>query len=200
MRTVTTILYTFEELSEQAQKKAIEDHRYINVDNDHWYEWIIDNFKEKLEKLGYTNPEVEFTGFGSQGDGACYTSGFDNSTENLYRLLPQLKNVRPIIFELIQDLSEFYLKKRTYQYSHEFTVSIDYTIDLNDYFIERYPRMNRLVMDLLDELDRAMNRERVALCRELYSELQDQYFTLMDDNEVAQSLIELEFEFEDYNR
>lgn len=195
MRKKTIILYTFEELNDQAKKQVIEDNRYINVEDGFWYEGIIDEFKEKLEGLGYTNPEIEFDGFGIQGAGASYTSGFDNSTDNLYRLLPALKNVRPEVFQIIQDSSMFNLKRQTYQYSHENTVEVEYYLDVAEDFSSRYSRVEELITDLLNELAEAMNNERVTLCNELYNQLEDQYFMLISDEVVAQSLIDAELEF-----
>jgi len=36
MKTIELNLYTFKELSKEAQQKAIEDHRYFNVDHEWW--------------------------------------------------------------------------------------------------------------------------------------------------------------------
>ena len=48
MRIIETKVYQFEELDEQTKEKAIDNYRYISVDDDSWYEWI----KEDLISVG----------------------------------------------------------------------------------------------------------------------------------------------------
>ena len=37
-----------------------------------WYEHTINDFKDSLESLGFEEVQINFTGFWSQGDGACF--------------------------------------------------------------------------------------------------------------------------------
>ena len=46
MKTIEIKLYQFNELSEKAQERALEDLRYINVDNDWWFDYIMEEAKE----------------------------------------------------------------------------------------------------------------------------------------------------------
>jgi len=46
MKTIEIKLYQFNELSEKAQERALEDFRYINVDNDWWFDYIMEDAKE----------------------------------------------------------------------------------------------------------------------------------------------------------
>lgn len=48
MRIIETKAYQFEELDEQTKEKAIDNCRYISVDDDYWYEFI----KEDLISVG----------------------------------------------------------------------------------------------------------------------------------------------------
>lgn len=74
MKTVTTTVYTFNELNKEAQKKALDIFRYFNVDDDFWRECLLEKIKENLQNKGYKNPEINYSGFYSQGDGASFTS------------------------------------------------------------------------------------------------------------------------------
>ena len=87
MRTIETTIYEFDELSDEAKKKAIE----------HFGQWwhedfdgdcIKDNWKTKLEELGYENTDILFSGFCSQGDGACFKGGFHFDHKQSLALLP----------------------------------------------------------------------------------------------------------------
>ena len=48
--------------------EEIEKNRYINVDGPEWFDYVRDEFIEKLEALGYVDAVPYFSGFGSQGD------------------------------------------------------------------------------------------------------------------------------------
>ena len=52
-------------------QKLIEEHWNINVHDD-WYEYTIDDFKEQMLGVGIEVDQVYFSGFSSQGDGACF--------------------------------------------------------------------------------------------------------------------------------
>jgi len=70
-KTVEVQLYTIDELDDEARDKALEEHRYINVTHDFWYEHIIDRHTEDLRREGMDSPEIYFSGLFSQGGGAC---------------------------------------------------------------------------------------------------------------------------------
>ena len=53
--TVTYEIYTFDELSEKAKAKALDDHRYVEVSDSYWYEHILDELKD----LGIEVPEFD---------------------------------------------------------------------------------------------------------------------------------------------
>lgn len=79
MKTKTYKVYRFEELPEAAKIEAIKRYRDINVeDNNFWTNPdSVYELKKKLVKLGYENVKVLFSGFGSQGDGACFEATID---------------------------------------------------------------------------------------------------------------------------
>lgn len=72
-----TTLYSFDELSSEAKETAIssfqEDDSYLDYE---WDEYTISDFKTILELIGYYNIECYFSGFWSQGDGACFSARF----------------------------------------------------------------------------------------------------------------------------
>jgi hypothetical protein len=61
-------------ISKGAYEKALE---WIREDEPHddWYDYEL--WGQALEQVGFTNAEINFTGFWSQGDGASFTSGLD---------------------------------------------------------------------------------------------------------------------------
>ena len=71
MRILETKVYTFDELSEKAQAKALDHCREWSVD-DGWWEFLYDDYTEKLKEFGYAVKDINFSGFWSQGDGAKF--------------------------------------------------------------------------------------------------------------------------------
>lgn len=72
--TIVKTYLKFNELRKDQQAKVLDKLRYINVDHDYWSESTIDDFKTELEDLGFSDIEVSFSGFWSQGDGASFTA------------------------------------------------------------------------------------------------------------------------------
>ena len=68
--TETKTIYSFEELGEKAKQKALAWH-CENLD-DFWAELVIEDAKEIAALMGWNIEKVYFSGFWSQGDGACF--------------------------------------------------------------------------------------------------------------------------------
>lgn len=82
--TITKTYLKFNELSPEQKQKVLDKNRHYNTDFD-WFEESIGEFKTKLEKLGFYDVKVEFSGFSSQGDGASFTAKHDKRGE-VYRI------------------------------------------------------------------------------------------------------------------
>jgi len=72
MKTLTTTLYTFDELPADIQNKVIENLRHVNTEDCEWYDFVYEVWKEKLEAKGFIDAKINFSGFWCQGDGACF--------------------------------------------------------------------------------------------------------------------------------
>ena len=68
--------YSFGELSEEAQQTALEKFYDINVDFEEWSECIIDDAKELGSLMGIEIRNIFYSGFYSQGDGACFEGSY----------------------------------------------------------------------------------------------------------------------------
>lgn len=76
MRTIEKQVFTFEELSEEASQKVIENYRNNSHDDSFVFDDVKNNYTEFLEYIGFNNVKIYFTGFYSQGDGACFTGSY----------------------------------------------------------------------------------------------------------------------------
>lgn len=69
------ITYSFDELSESAKEKAIEDISQNWLDYD-WYDCVYEDAKTIAGLMGITIDNIWFSGFSSQGDGACFEGSY----------------------------------------------------------------------------------------------------------------------------
>jgi hypothetical protein len=70
----------YKELSDEAKEQAFKRHQEYAQSNDYyWWESVEEYWVEKLEALGiHTSLEqMHFSGFGSPGDGACFTGSIN---------------------------------------------------------------------------------------------------------------------------
>ena len=137
-------------LSDTAKEQAFKRHvEYAQSNDYYWWESVMEYWVEKLEGLGiYTDTnKMHFSGFGSQGDGACFTGYID--LKQFLEAHPEIKNnhvdlyLSTVPFDTdSEDYCEYYdvaLTRLSNNYCHENTVHLgnwNLTCDINrrDYF------------------------------------------------------------------
>lgn len=72
MRTEQIKIYTYDELPDAAKAKARDWWRQLSQDDTFWSECTISEAKEQGGYMGLDIENVYFSGFWSQGDGACF--------------------------------------------------------------------------------------------------------------------------------
>ena len=180
--TITKTFYQFDELSEKAQKKAIEHFRYINVDNDFWHECIIDDRKEILKSLGFYEIKFNFSGFCSQGDGASFTGKFSipeskiELAERIRKTKQNFPSVDLALFAQIDffgaeiDRGNFEVFRISNHYYHENTISSDF--------------------ESMKEFARDFSQET-------YKALQSEFEFLTEDAQIIETIRANEYEFDE---
>lgn len=86
--------YTFSELNEEAKAKALESHNNILVEDED-YGWdapLLEEFKEDMEAIGFADVKPAYSGFWSQGDGACFTC----KSVDLVKVFKHMKSINYI--------------------------------------------------------------------------------------------------------
>ncbi len=84
-RTITKTVYRFDELLDlheqgKVSKRAVEKARewLTEGQTDHqWYDYLFELWRDALDQIGFTEAEIAFSGFWSQGDGASFTASVD---------------------------------------------------------------------------------------------------------------------------
>jgi len=73
MKTITTTVYLFSELSADAKEKAREWARQSAEGNP---DCVMEDAKQAFATCGVTIDKIHYSGFSSQGDGACFTGSW----------------------------------------------------------------------------------------------------------------------------
>jgi hypothetical protein len=85
MRIMEVNVYKFNELSDKAKNRALDKMRECN-DFDFESECVIDDAKELAKILGINIDKIYYSGFSSQGDGACFMGTYSHNPEALQKI------------------------------------------------------------------------------------------------------------------
>lgn len=193
MRTITKeyTVYDFNDVINNPvlKERVLEKHYDINVNYD-WWDWIIEEWNEKLENLGFENPNIEFSGFWSQGDGA----NFKCDSINIDKILNELKTLSKEEKNIIKWLNEYdhiggvTIERNGCRYSHKHASNIVFYNYLDK---NKQPLLHKLVNKFIDELEKI----RVELCDNIYDELERAYTDLTSEELILDTLQCNEYEF-----
>jgi hypothetical protein len=194
MRIQTIAIYTFNELSDSAKETARNHYRQYGLDYE-WWDCTIEEYKELGELLGIEIDNIYFSGFASQGDGACFTGTYSyrkgwkkalasETGGELYRKLESIG------LGLQAEQEKYFYGitagiNRTGRYCHEnsVTVSIDPGEHINGYWSDTSDMEDNIADCLRDFM------------QEIYSNLMSEYDYLQSDEAVDEYLQDGEWQF-----
>jgi len=167
MRQEMLSVFTFDELTPEVQEKVLNKHRDWNVQFHDWADYIIEDWKDRLDEIGFEDAEIFYSGFWSQGDGACFETKHFNFKKLINHMYENEKKYRHLL--KIVDYLSGTIQRNSFghHYSHEATRYVE--LDLNNY--RSTPRLERLVNELEEELEDL----RRSLSKEVYSDLEKEY-------------------------
>lgn len=204
--TITRTIYKFGELDASTQKKVLDRLRDINTDHDWWdanycdadevaKAMGIDIDRRTIRKRDGTTaeggPEIQFSGFASQGDGASFTGSYSHkpdAPQAVREHAPKDETLHGIAddLEALQvraggGLIATITRDRGGNYVHERTV----TTNLQD------EEDGRWTLELEKELGEIM----VRFMRWIYKQLEETYFYLQSDEAVRETIEANEYEY-----
>ena len=190
--------YSFEELSPEAQAKAIEANRDINVDDRDWHETVIDECKEDLEADGFRNVEIGFTGFWSQGDGASFT-GWVHS-DSMWRFVNEVLGFK--LPAVVLDCLTIQVERNQSRYYHENSVDVEVDYDSTEDVIEDFPfgmevPFTYRLSEIVEEVDKKASEWAKSRCREIYNKLEEEYESQQEDEAVKDTLLANDYEYDE---
>jgi len=180
-------------LSEKRQNELLKEHRDDDVCYE-WWDFTYDSFKEKCAGLGLRVDDINFSGFWSQGDGACFKGAVDDWD----LILLQIK--RENLLELAKEHGwRWKVSTNGHHYSHSGTMNgeLDASLPDNPYSEDDEPLQydawniaNPTTSSDLDDLDTELTDYCRNLADELYHELEDEHDYLTSDEHVVERLLE----------
>jgi len=132
MKTVKVKVYEYDELTKEAQEKVLEKLWDLNVDYD-WWECVYEDATIIGKLMGIDISKIYFSGFSSQGDGACFEGTYQyqkGSVKSLTEYAPQDKKLHRIVTALSQLQKRNFYKlnahiKHSGYYYHKYCTDID---------------------------------------------------------------------------
>ena len=209
--------YSFEELSPEAQKNALEELWDINIEYSDWHEPIIEDFESDMKEDGLSDIEVSYSGFNSQGDGASFTGEvYDNKT--FMKKCLDLKDdewldmgdeekpedegsrLRADLLDLGFDSREkltpdnfsISIIRDSSRYSHENTISGNVVIeDVPESIEDEFP-----LDEYAAKLEEMVTKWARSTSKDLYRKLERYYDDLRSDEEVKETIINNDYKFD----
>jgi hypothetical protein len=174
----------------QLNHETLEKYRYVNVEDVEWWEYIFSDFEEDMSKHGVRVDQIYFSGFWSQGDGAC----FDGRVVDWGVYLLHLGYDDEILATLANDWWSCPLVHRG-RYCHFNSVLIDSDIHMgsNPYDKETDPLRHDAWQFTVNSYDFLVIQDEIEAnlkqhMKDLYNKLREEYEHLITDEAVIEWL------------
>lgn len=188
-----TEVFKFAELSDRAKERALREYSEHGMYYD-WWKFVEEDAKECFKLCGFDINKVYFSGFWSQGDGACFEGSWrarDVKPGGLKARAPQDEELRRIAAKLERLADEFpraaLTVKHVGSYSHEYATRFE--VEFPDDVIEELPfdspeshARRKVLADAEEEL---IEVARDAM-RWTYQALETDYCYLTSEESVAE--------------
>lgn len=195
-------VFQFDELDDKAKEKAREWFREGNCEDDHWYEFVFDDAKRIFSLCGFDIDKIYFSGFSSQGDGACFEGawrGRDVQPGKVKEEAPQDEKLHRIASD-IEDIAERYpgawfRVKHAGRYHHEYETVFEFE------FLDAEGNEN-IEHTMTDSSD--IEEELTTLARDamrwIYQQLEKEWDWQNADEQVDENIRANEYEFTEDGR
>jgi hypothetical protein len=195
-----TPLERFKALTKRQQDEILDTHRDINIHED-WWDCTESDFTEDMEAVGIDVDNMYFSGFSSQGDGAC----FEGRVNDWPKFLESVGYTCPALTTLAKQSWFFKVTQRGHYY-HENCTSFNYDmVSPNDYaddalddFVDAHSPYNTDIQNAAfvsllkgydyDRLYETFVESFKDHMRDLYKRLEVEHDHLTSDESVLESL------------
>lgn len=186
--TTKTEYLPFEEHSKEVQEKILEKHYSVNVDHE-WYESTLENLTEALQKAGFNDINIYFSGFSRQGDGAQFNGYYIFEGKKLAKIKKEypkwieLHDFVRGLENIASKYSDIYFKiSHKGHYSHENCT--EFYFERNDY------------KEVKSEHEETIIHHCKSFMKEIYSLLEDEYDYLTSEEAIKETFDCNDYEFD----
>lgn len=195
-----TVRERFDALTKRQQDEILDKHREWNV-YEGWHDCVYDDFKGEMSAIGIDVDDIYFSGFSSQGDGAC----FEGRIDDWGKFLESIGYTCPALIGLAGNSWSFYVQHRG-RYYHENCTSFsadmvspdDYSESEMDEFVYAHSPYNTDIQNAafvailkgydFAKLEDEFIEEFKRHMRALYNQLEAEYDHLTTDEAILDSL------------
>lgn len=202
MRTVTKefTVYSVDDVLKmpELKEKVLHKHYDFNVCFEDWHDFILKDWKEKLENFGFYQPEINYSGFCCQGDGAsftCYRIDLPVFLENFGDEIDLTEKQKNLLLALMKDYEVFGfdVKRRDHHYYHQYTVFVDSEDCL--YNFSGYTRLYNFLQNAMENIEKVIAEKVIEFSCKIYRELKKEYDYLTTEEAILESLRANDYEF-----
>ena len=190
-------VYSFSELSDEAKQRVIDDYA-ANVMNYEWWNFFYDYWgKDQLPDMGYEDAEIEFSGFGSQGDGASFTASVDvPKWIKAHGMESQFPVIAEALNKEMADIGAGIYRYSGGHYVHQNTIGA--TVDASFYgeddaelgeqdLLVFVPDISSEAFDAeVLELEQALTEDARSVSMDIYKDLEHEYDYQVSEEHVAE--------------
>lgn len=181
-------------INSEQRERLLEKYRYINVEHDEWWGCVYADFREDMKAVGINVTRMYFTGFWSQGDGACFEGRLDDT---LTYLDHHHKDQYPMIRKLLEHGGEVYARcEHRGRYYHEnctefwvdadtLTGMLDCPTEFHETIAEQWQSQ---LEDEVKEFEETVIEQWRTYMQDLYRKLEEEYDYLVSDEAVWEAI------------
>lgn len=183
--TTQTTVFSFEELSEKAQAKAIE--KECQTLGENWTaEYAIESCNEWLRMLGFSDTKIYYSGFWSQGDGACFIGDYAFKKDTVEKITTEFPK-----FTELQDVA-----KRLY----DLQVKTGYSLGASILHCGRYYHENSMEFTIdMEDFNCEVEEDFIFICKDIarmiYKYLYECYESETSEDYAKEVILDKDFQF-----
>lgn len=160
--------------TELTKEQLIEKYRYVLVEDNDYFDFIIQDKKIELFQKGFYDIDIKYSGFYYQGDGASISCKINliNAIELLNIPMQYKKYIEEVMFTISRIDS---------RYCHENTLQID-----NDLYLDNRLtiKAERWINDYIQDIEKYLLEYIQIESRKVYKQLENEYDFLTSDDVV----------------
>lgn len=181
--------------------KILNEFYDINTEDQCWFDYLEDQSLEELNQKGFYNIKHQFTGFSSQGDGARILCSINGKDAVKLLNIKFNKQIQKHIDSEDIELATIEVYAADYGYYHHNTLDAQWKNFNNSGYCENVDDLN-LKSNLIETLENTLDDMMSEILEyikdksiEYYRNLENLYYILTSEDEIFNTLKDLDFEF-----